>query len=287
MANFNPFARRESHHRNTLIAYQVLSVLTWALVLVAGIFYSLHRPDDVKHGHNIWKQANKHPTPFSQNTTITGIYWIILLLSQVSYVWHFFSNNSTLVTSAANVAPHFILNNLLVFAFIMLWVRSYFWGAEVILIVHVISQSSAYWTHRGSPPFVHWPAIAGPYAWSLTALFWNGAVAVHAHSLPARIVANIFIWVIFLIGFVHIFSAKDYIFGYSLSILTLSLAVKQLAIKVIAFQWIFAFVIFAVFFVGSLYVSSAAYTGRDLWLKRVVAPDSTTDREREPLLNDA
>lgn len=103
----------------------------------------------------------------------------------------------------------------------MLWVRSYFWAAEVILIVHVISQSSAYWTHRGSPPFVHWPAIAGPYAWSLTALFWNGAVAVHAHTLPARIVANIFIWVIFLIGFVHIFSAKDYIFGYSLSILTL------------------------------------------------------------------
>lgn len=103
----------------------------------------------------------------------------------------------------------------------MLWVRSYFWPAELILIIHVISQSSAYWTHRGSPPFVHWPAIAGPYAWSLTALFWNGAVAVHAHNLPARIVANIFIWVIFLIGFVHIFSAKDYIFGYSLSILTL------------------------------------------------------------------
>lgn len=142
-------------------------------------------------------------------------------MSQVSYVWHFFSNNSTLVTSAANVAPHFILNNLLVFAFIMLWVRSYFWPAEIILMIHVISQSSAYWTHRGSPPFVHWPAIAGPYAWSLTALFWNGAVAVHAHNLPARIVANIFIWVIFLIGFVHIFSAKDYIFGYSLSILTL------------------------------------------------------------------
>jgi hypothetical protein len=70
------------------------------------------------------------------------------------------------------------------------------------------------------------------------------------------------------------------------SILTrTALAVKQLAIKVIALQWIFAFVIFAVFLSGSLYVSSAAYTGRDLWLKRVVAPDSTTDREREPLLN--
>jgi hypothetical protein len=36
-----------------------------------------------------------------------------------------------------------------------------------------------------------------------------------------------------------------------------------------------------------LYVSSAAYSGRNLWLKRVVAPESTADREREPLLNDA
>jgi hypothetical protein len=66
-----------------------------------------------------------------------------------------------------------------------------------------------------------------------------------------------------------------------------ALAVKQVAVKVIAFQWIFAFVIFAVFLVGSLYVSSAAYSGRNLWLKRVVAPESTADREREPLLNDA
>jgi hypothetical protein len=145
----------------------------------------------------------------------------LLLLSQVSYVWHFFSRNNVLVTAAANVASHFILNNLFVFAFIMLWVRSHFWVAEVILIIHVLSQSSAYWLHRGSPPFVHLPALAGPYAWALTALFWNGAIAVHAHNLPSRIVANIFIWVIFLIGHFHIFAAKDYIFGYSLSFLTL------------------------------------------------------------------
>ncbi|KAH8690898.1 hypothetical protein BGW36DRAFT_389568 [Talaromyces proteolyticus] len=285
MAFYNPFSKHETHHRNTLIAYQVLSVLSWALVVVAGIYYSIHSASDTKHSHNIWKQADKHPTAFSQNNVITGIYWIILLLSQVSYVWHFFSKSTVLVTSAANVAPHFILSNLLIFAFIMLWVRNHFWPAEIILIVHVLSQSSAYWTHLGSPPFVHWPAIAGPYAWALTALFWNGAVAVHAHNLPSRIVANVFIWVIFLIGWVHIFAAKDYIFGYSLSILTLSLAVKQLAIKVIALQWIFAFVIFAVFFVGSLYISSAAYSGRNLWLKRIVAPESSNDREREPLLN--
>lgn len=64
----------------------------------------------------------------------------------------------------------------------------------------------------------------------------------------------------------------------------LALAVKQFAVKIIALQWIFAFVIFAVLFVGSLYVSSAVYSNRNLWLKRVVDPESS-DREREPLLN--
>ncbi|KKA22090.1 hypothetical protein T310_3893 [Rasamsonia emersonii CBS 393.64] len=166
----------------------------------------------------------------------------------------------------------------------MLWVRNHFWPAEIILIVHVFSQSSAYWTHLGSPPFVHLPAIAGPYAWALTALFWNGAVAAHAHNLPSRIVANILIWVIFVLGQIHIFAAKDYIFGYALSFLTLSLAVEQFHIKIIALQWIFALAIFAVFFVGSLYVSTVVYSNRDIFFKRIVAPEST-DREREPLLN--
>lgn len=71
----NPFRKHEAHSHNTLLVYQVLSVLSWALVVISGIYYSLHKPHGVKHGHSIWKQADKHPTPFSQNTTITGIYW--------------------------------------------------------------------------------------------------------------------------------------------------------------------------------------------------------------------
>jgi hypothetical protein len=71
----NPFRKHETHSHNTLLVYQVLSVLSWALVAISGIYYSVHKPHDTKHGHNIWKQADKHPTPFSQNTTITGIYW--------------------------------------------------------------------------------------------------------------------------------------------------------------------------------------------------------------------
>ncbi|CAL5869423.1 uncharacterized protein PFLUO_LOCUS3652 [Penicillium psychrofluorescens] len=285
MVNLNPFARRETHSSSALTTYRVLTIVSWALVVIVGIYYSLHSPDDVKHSHNIWKQARKHTTPFSQNTVVTGIYWILLLLSQVSYVWHLFSKDAALVSAAANVAGHFILNNLFVFAWILLWTRNHFWGAEIIVIAHFIHQSVTYWRHPALPAFVHLPAVAGPYAWTLFAVFWNGAVAVHSHSLPARIVANIFIWVILFIGLGHIVRRQDYILGDCLSLLALSLAVKQFSVKIIALQWIFAFVIFGVFLVTSTYVASTKYYGRDSLFRRIAAPESS-DRERQPLLND-
>lgn len=75
MASYNPFARRETHHANALTTYRVLVPLTWALVVIAGVYYSLHSPDDTKKSKKIWKQVNKHPTPFTQNKTVTEVYW--------------------------------------------------------------------------------------------------------------------------------------------------------------------------------------------------------------------
>lgn len=73
----NPFARRESHDRLSLTSYRVLVPLSWALVVIVGIYYTVHSPDDVKHGHKIFKQADRHTTPFSQSTTVAGIYWYV------------------------------------------------------------------------------------------------------------------------------------------------------------------------------------------------------------------
>ncbi|RAH82925.1 DUF1774-domain-containing protein [Aspergillus japonicus CBS 114.51] len=285
MAPYNPFARHESHSRSTLTAYRILVPLSWLLVLIVGIYYSSNSPDDVKHGHSIWKQANKHITAFSLSTIITRIYWVILLISQVGYVYHLFSRDAVLVTGAANVGTHFILNNLFTFAWILLWTRSHFWGAEIILIAHFINQHATYWRHRTLSPLAHLSAVAAPFAWTLIALFWNGAVAVNSNSLPARVVANIFIWVLFAVGSGHILVAQDDLLGYSLSLLTLALAVKQVGVKVISLQWIFAIVIFAIFFVESLYISMTKYTGRNVLLRRT-GESRTTDREREPLLNE-
>ena len=144
-----------------------------------------------------------------------------MLLSQLGYIAQLWSSNTEKRTAAANVAPYYVLNNLFVFAFTMLWVRSYFWGAEIIDIANVISQSTVYWKNPGLPTVIHLPAIAGPYAWSLSALFWNGAVAAGGDGTAQRIAANVFIWIFFVVGQGHIVKRRDQQMGYSLSALSL------------------------------------------------------------------
>ncbi|KAA8650086.1 DUF1774 domain-containing protein [Aspergillus tanneri] len=285
MASYNPFARRDSYDRYSLSSYRLLVPLSWALVVVIGVYYTISAPNDIKHGHSIFTQADRHITPFSLNIIVTGIFWILLLLSQLSYVYHLFHRDEAIVTATANVGTHFILNNLLIFAWILLWTRNHFWGSEVILIVNFVNQLVAYWRHRTLPRIVHLATIAGPFAWTLVALFWNGAVAVKSNSQAARIAANVFIWVIYVIGTAHITVAQDDLLGYCLSFLSFGLALKQIAVKTIALQWIFAFVIFAVFLVNSLYVSITRRSGRDIFFRKRVLPEAT-DREREPLLSD-
>ncbi|KAL1953119.1 hypothetical protein VTO42DRAFT_3578 [Malbranchea cinnamomea] len=283
--NYNPFARQESHGPKTLAAYRTLAPLSWLAVVVFGIYYSFHSPNDVSHGSTVGKQADANPTLFSQNTIITLIYWVVLLISQLGYIAQLWSSNAEKLQTAANVAPYYILNNLFVLAFILLWVRSYFWGAEIIDIANLLSQGTLYWKYPGLPASVHWPAIAGPYAWTISALFWNGAIAIGGESTSTaqRLLANIFIWVYFLIGQGHIVHRSDHHFGYSISFLSLSLALEQLSIKIVSLQWIFAFVIFGIFLLSSLNSSATRYYNRSFFFRRL-AEAGAADREREPLL---
>ncbi|EEH04560.1 conserved hypothetical protein [Histoplasma capsulatum var. duboisii H88] len=283
---YNPFSKRETYSKNAITAYRVLTPISWLLVVVFGIFYSIHRPDDVPNGFTVWEQTHRNPTPFSQSSVVTGVFWIILLISQLGYIANLFSSNPAKVTSAANVAGFYILNNLFVLAFVLLWVRSKFWGAEIIDIANLISQGIVYWKHHDLPLDIHLPAVAGPYAWTLSTLFWNGAVAVGGDNTPKRIVANVFIWVMFVFGQGHIARRGDFAYGYSLSLLTLSLALKQFSLKIISLQWIFAFVIFGVFFVTSLSASVAKYHNRDFFFRSFAEPVDSTDRERQPLLSE-
>lgn len=150
------------------------------------------------------------------------LYRIVLLVSQLGYLRQLWSPDAERLLAAANVAPYYVLNNIFVLAFTQLWIHAKFWGAEVIDIANLLSQGTLYWKYPGLPTSIHLPAVAGPYAWTISALFWTGSIAVPGgDNFPKRVVANIFIWVFFFVGQGHIVHRSDHHFGYAISLLSL------------------------------------------------------------------
>jgi len=206
----NPFAKRDSHSQNAVITYKVLTVLTWLLSVVSTVYYDLHAPNDGRYAHrSIWHQNNAHPSGFSLNSVIVSIYWVVLFILQLGYIGQLFSSKVENVNAACSVGSHFILNNLLHFAFVMLFVRSHFVWAEVILVINFFNLTSLYFRHNAYPRLIHMPAVSGPLAWTFVAIYWNGAIMVpYQNTLVARVFANIFVWSILVYGLFFIFAYK-------------------------------------------------------------------------------
>lgn len=282
--SINPFSKRDSHDAKTIWAYKIFTILSWLLIVASSVYYSLHAPHDGKYKHRtIWGQNSHYNTAFELNSIIASIYWIVLFTLQVGYVWHLFSTNADYVHAAASVGSHFIFNNLLSFAFVMLFVRSHFIWAEIILIINFLNLTSLYFRHSATPRFVHLPVVSGPLAWTFVALYWNGAIAVNATGLAARIFANVAIWGILVYGLFFLLTFGDYTMGFALSVLSASLGVGQFFRKAIAFQWIFAFVIMAVLFLATLVVAVPGIFGKEIGIAR--REEREEDTERAPLLN--
>ncbi|CAM1511287.1 Fc.00g088000.m01.CDS01 [Cosmosporella sp. VM-42] len=288
MANwqaYNPFSKRDSHTNSSILTYKVLTILTWLLSVIVSIYYTLNEPHDGHHiRRRIWDQNYLYPTAFTMNSTIADIYWVVLFILQAGYIGHLFSSNTDIVHASASVGSHFIMNNLFHFAFVMLFVRSHFHWAEVILVLNFFNLSSLYFRHNTYPRFIHTPVVSGPLAWTFVALYWNGALMVpHPDHLVARIFGNVFIWAILVYGIFFIVIYKDYTMGFSLSVLAAAIGVSQFLHQVIAFQWIFAFIIMSILFIMTVVVAVPAWTGRDVSWSR--APPQ--DQERAPLLGES
>ncbi|KAI1635158.1 DUF1774-domain-containing protein [Biscogniauxia mediterranea] len=281
----NPFAKRESHSTNTVVAYKTLTIVTWLLSIIVSVYYTFNSPDDgVWPRRKIWKQNDHYQTAFRLNHIIASIYWIVLFVLQGGYIAHLFSGNVERVNAACSVGSHFILNNLFHFAFVMLFVRSLFGWAELIIILNFINLSSLYFRHPGYARFIHEPVVSGPLAWTFVAIYWNGAIMVpNAQTLVARIFGNIFIWSILVYGLFFIFVYKDYTMGFNLSVLSAAIGVSQFFVQVIALQWIFAFTIMAVLFVATAVVAVPAATGNEFIFVR----SREADTERAPLLGES
>jgi hypothetical protein len=157
--------------------------------------------------------------PDARELLLTKHHRIVILLLQLVYAWSLYSSDPVYVNAAANIGTHYIASNLLLFGFLHLWVRSHFFLAELLIIINFFNLSFAYFRHSTTPRPIHIGTVAGPLAWNFVALYWVGARAVDAHSLPARIVGNIFIWGILAYGAFFLVAFKDYTMGFALSYL--------------------------------------------------------------------
>lgn len=280
----NPFMNRDEYPKRSILAYKVLTAVSWLVLVITSIYYTFSKPHEGhKPRRTIWGQNSAHHTPFAMNSLITSIYWLILYVLQLGYSYHLYASHYPYVHAACNVGSHFIANNLILFGFIHLWVRSHLWLSLLLLVINFFNLSFAYFRHSTTPRFIHIPAVSGPLAWNFVALYWCGAAAVGSHSLPARIVANIFIWGILAYGAFFLVTFKDYSIGFELSILAAAIGVSQFLTHVIAFQWIFAFIIMGLLFVLSLAVGVPGLIGRDPFKRGEIVSE---DRERAPLLAD-
>ncbi|KAJ4362902.1 hypothetical protein N0V83_010019 [Neocucurbitaria cava] len=174
----NPFSRRETHSSQSLLFYKVTTALSYLLLLVTAFYYAFNPPHEGHHPRGrIWQ--HNYPTPFAQSSIITSIYWLILFILQLGYAYSLYASNEVYVTAAANIGSHFVANNLLLFGFIHLWVRSHYWLAELLIVINFFNLSAAYFRHSTTPRLIHIATVSGPLAWNFAALYWVGAVAVH------------------------------------------------------------------------------------------------------------
>jgi len=283
--NINPFARRDSHTTASIVTYKALTVVTWLLSVVVSVHFSFNNKYFGHHHRTIWEHNHYYFSGFTQSYIISSIYWLTLFIFQIGYITHLFSSNVVSVNAACSVGSHFIANNLLHAAWVLLFVDQRFILSEIVLLLNFVNLTALYFRHPSYPRFIHLPAVSGPLAWTFVAIYWNGAMMLvpHQNDWVARIFANIFVWSILGYGLFFIVVYKDYTMGFALSVLSASLGVAQFHRQVVAFQWIFSFTIMSVLFVMTAIVALPEWTGRDVpWGRRV----TTVDTERAPLLTD-
>jgi hypothetical protein len=72
----NPFAKRDSHSKASVLTYKILTTVTWLLSVIVTFYYAVNAPEDgVWLKRTIWGQNRFHHTAFSVNSVIASIYW--------------------------------------------------------------------------------------------------------------------------------------------------------------------------------------------------------------------
>lgn len=237
-----------------LIPQKVAAFGSWLLPVIAGTVYL------TKH-----KEAYVAENPFTISQIFVLLFELVLLVLQVLFVVQLFVAESALGSNRLEVSQYaawnFALFNVLQFVWILLFSHHHFFWSEVVLIINLGNIVHSYFERKTYQVktlvgwiTVHVATVALPLVWLSFNIFWNGAALFHVHKQLGRIVANLFVWVLFFINEFFIITFNDWGTGLGSSFLALGLGFGQLATKLFALQWIFAFVISGLLFVSTVYV---------------------------------
>ncbi|OLL21816.1 hypothetical protein NEOLI_001033 [Neolecta irregularis DAH-3] len=250
------------------------NLISFLLSVIVTLYCSIYAP-------TILHVSSAHPTPFTTNSVMTTVYWLVMFFWQVGFIASLWGDEHTQTVALTGVHAHFILFNLFHFAWVLLFVRHHFTLSELFLALNFINLLALY-VRLHTPSFrtliwVHLPVCKFPLAAIAIDLLHNGAIAMHCHTLGCRIFANVWIWVAFAFqaGLVVVF--KDWAIGLLLAYQWLSLAIGQIFTKVVALQWIFGFAIAGILSVLALAVMIP---------RARQSSDEHGSGERAPLLRD-
>ncbi|KAK7202790.1 hypothetical protein BZA70DRAFT_285040 [Myxozyma melibiosi] len=245
---------------------RLVAVGSFALAIITNFYYLSGRGIAGNHQSEAF---HLEYTPFTPNIVFLFFFWIASYLAQVAFLHQLFAGSSDAQKDASQAAYFLSAFNLLHFLWLVLLAHAHFILAEFVVVLNFLLTGALYWskrTHNLSPPLkwltIHFAASALPFAWCLFAIFWTGAVAVHAHNLFARIFANIFIWVLYLFPTASLLVFADWGFAFASAFLVWGLAVGQIFVKTFALQWIFALIIAALLTVqGAVVMFATGFKG--------------------------
>ena len=125
------------------------------------------------------------------------------------------------LSAAARTGSSSATSNLLLACFVHAWARSYFWLAELLLVVNFFNLSLAYFRHPAVPRVAGFGVLTGPLAWNFTALYWTGAVLFGSSHLASLCLTYLSVWGWLGYGAFYLVVYRDHALGLALAALSL------------------------------------------------------------------
>ncbi|KAK9476857.1 hypothetical protein V1514DRAFT_335597 [Lipomyces japonicus] len=276
---------------------RTLAVLAFAVSIVINLYYLSGRGLPAGDDYPSSPAFRLDHTAFTPNVVFVVLFWTATYVSRIAYLHQLFAGPAESKEAAQRVVVPFITFDSLHFLWVLFLAHGHYVLAEIVVILNFATSVLQYLASRTTSlsPLAKWLTIhlgasAFPLAWTLFAVLWTGAVAVHSQSIFSRVLANILIWSLLVFPSLVLVLFADFSFGFASAFLTWGLAVSQVLDKVFGLQWIFAVIIAAIVTVesaillfagGAIRLGSRSAQAIDDVLQNVRVEDA---QEREPLV---